>query len=307
MSQLVGYSLNSCPEAYLQSLKSLLAAFVQPENRTLQCIEEHVIAIIADYVRDRLEDQSPFSVLSVGSGDGENDLPFLEILSKLCQGKDKKAQMFARAIEPNSKSLEGFRAKAEHLPESLKNIADVDFEWCPMTFQKYIEQKKKDDVKFDVVHFLHSIYYAGRLDTALEHCYEKELGAKGVILTIMNDEDGPFVKYGKAFSDQGLILNPGVYSSNKDVRDVAEKNGWKYAECPGETKPFDITTIFDSSSQQGNKLLDFLTHCVNVSETANQDNLMKILNFWQSQCFDDDRGRKIIRWKTRAVIILKGL
>ncbi|XP_078354950.1 histamine N-methyltransferase-like [Oculina patagonica] len=305
MSQIVGCSLNSCPEAYLQSLKSFLAAFVQPENRTIQCIEEHVITIIADYVRDRLEDQSPFSILSVGSGDGENDLPFLEILSKLCQEKDKKAQMFTRAIEPINNSLEGFRAKAEHLPESLKIIADV--EWCAMTFQKYVEQKKKEDVKFDVVHFLHSIYYAGPLDTALKHCYEKELKEKGVILIIMNDEDGSFVKYGRAFSDQGLILNPEVYNSNKDVRDVAEKNGWKYVECPGETKPFDITTIFDSSSQQGNKLLDFLTHCVDVRETASQDNLMKILNFWQNQCVDDDLGRKIIRWKTRAVIILKGL
>ncbi|XP_078381532.1 histamine N-methyltransferase-like [Oculina patagonica] len=177
-----------------------------------------------------------------------------------------------------------------------------------MTFQKNVEQKKKTDVKFDVVHFIHSLYFVGPLETALEHCYEKELGTKGVIFSIASDEENPFVKYGRMFSDHGLILNPEVYNSNKDVRDLAKKNGWKYVECPGETISLDITAIFDRSSEQGNKLLDFLTQCVNVRETASQDNLMKILKFWQNECIDDGRGRKIITgWKLRAVIILKGL
>ncbi|XP_078381533.1 histamine N-methyltransferase-like [Oculina patagonica] len=307
MSQLVGRSLICCPDAYLRSLESFLAS-LDRGNGVLECIEEHIITTIADYVRDRLEDQSPFSILSVGSGDDENDLPFLESLSKLYPGKNKKAQIFERAIEPDKDRLEEFGSKAEHLPESLKSVADVDFEWCAMTYQKYVEQKKKaDDVKFDAVHFIHSIYYAGPLETALEHCYEEELGAKGVILSIMNDEDHPLVKYKRMFSDQGLILNPGAYYSSKEVRDVAEKSGWKYVECPGETKSLDITAIFDRSSEQGNKLLDFLTHCVNVRETASQDNLMKVLNFWQNECTEDGRGKKIIGLKTRAVIILKGV
>ena len=306
MSQLGGCSLISCPEAYLQSLESFLASF-EPGNRTLECIEEHAIAIIAEYVRDRLEDQSPLSILSVGSGDGENDLPFLEILSNLYRGKDKKVEMFERAIEPDKNRLEEFHTKAENLPESFKSRADIQFEWCAMTYQNYVEQKKKEDVKFDVVHFLHSIYFVGPLETTLEHCYEQELGTKGVILVIMSDEESPFVKYGRAFSGQGFILIPGAYCSNKDARDVAEKNGWKYVECPGETRPCDITVIFDRSSQEGNKLLDFLTQCVNVRETVSQDSLMKILNFWQNQCVDDDRGRKVLRWKTRAAIIFKGV
>ena len=305
MSQLGGYSLISCPEAYLQSLESLHAALFEPRNHTCECIEEHVITTIAEYVLNRLEDQSPFSILSVGSGDGENDLPFLEILSHPCRGTDNKVQIFERAIEPDNNRLEKFRAKAENLPESLTSRADIQFEWLPMTYQKYVKQKKKEDVKFDVVHFIHSIYYVSPLETTLEHCYERELGAKGIIISIINDEENPVVKYGRVFSAQGITLNPGAYYNNKDVRDVAEKNGWKYVECPGETSPCDITAIFDHSSQQGNKLLDFLTHCVNVRETVSQDSLKKILSFWQNQCVDDDRRRKIIGWKTRAAIIFK--
>ena len=306
MSQSVGRSLISCPEAYLQSLGSFFASIKHGKSTTLECIEEHFLTNIADYVRDRMEDQTTFSILSVGSGDGENDLPFLENLSKLCQVKDKKVDIFVRAIEPDKKRLEVFRVKAENLPESLKSRADFEFEWLQMTCQRNVEKRKKADVKFDVVHFIHSIYYTG-LETALEHCYERELGIRGVILSITNDEDNPIVKYARAFSEKGLILNPGAFYSNRDIRDVAEKNGWKYVECPGETRPCDITAIFDSSSQQGNKLLDFLTHCVNVRATVSQENLMKILNFWQNECVDNDSRRKIIRWKIRAVLILKGL
>ena len=305
MSRRVRCSLISCPEAYLKSLESFNAS-LPAGNHTLECIEEHVVTLIADCVGDRLENQSPFSILSVGSGDGENDVAFLENLSKVWRGKDKKAQIFARAIEPDKNRLEGFRAKAEHLPESLKSRADIEFEWFPITYQQYVVEKKKVEVKFDVIHFIHSIYYTG-FETALEHCYEKELGEKGIILAIMNDEDNPFVKYGRVFSGQGLLLVSGVYCSNKDISDVAKKNGWKYVECPGETRPCDITAIFDRSSPHGNKLLDFLTQRLNVRETVSEENLTTILNFWQNECVDNDSERKMIRWKTRAVLILKRL
>ena len=56
----------------------------------------------------------------------------------------------------------------------------------PMTYDEYIEHTKSKVVKFNVVHFLHSIYYIGPdLETALKHCYEKELGLKGVIFQLL--------------------------------------------------------------------------------------------------------------------------
>ena len=85
-----------------------------------------------------------------------------------------------------------------------------------------------------------------------------------------------------------------------------KRNGWKYVQCPGETMTCDITAIFDRSSVEGNCLLDFLTHCVNFRLTASQDKLQKILTFWQDECIEDGCGRKLIRWQTRAVMIIKG-
>ena len=112
-------------------------------------------------------------------------MSFIEMLSKTRRGIAVNSQFFERAIKPDKTKLESFRAKAEDLPESLKSKADdIKFEWFPMTYLKYVEQKKENDVKFDVIHFLHTIYYVGSgtgLETALKHCYETELGPKGVI------------------------------------------------------------------------------------------------------------------------------
>ena len=298
-----GRSLISCPEAYLKSFKSFISSF-EPGNVTLNCIEEHVVPLIKDI---NLEDHSPLCILSVGSGDGVNaDLPFIEMPCKAGQKEVDKRHFVERAIEPEKVQLEAFRAKAENLPESLKSRADIEFEWLPMTYQEYVEQKKTDDVKFDVVHFFHSIYHV-ELETALEHCYEKELGEKGVILCILTGYDGAYAKYGRAFSSQGLIQNPGAYRSNKEITDVAKKNRWKYVECSGENKNLDITAIFDSSSVDGNHLLDFITHWAHVRMTAGPENLQKILDFWANECFEDGHGRKLANFQLKTVVIFKGL
>ena len=76
-------------------------------------------------------------------------------------------------------------------------------------------------------------------------------------------------------------------------------------ECPGETRLCDITAIFDGSSVEGNHLLDFLTHWVNVSQTASQENLQKILNFWENECTENCHGKKKVKMMLSMVIIFK--
>lgn len=56
---------------------------------------------------------------------------------------------------------------------------------------------------------------------------ERDWGSKGVILCIIQSEDSASVKYDKTFSSQVMILNLGTYYSNRQVKDVAENNGWK--------------------------------------------------------------------------------
>lgn len=309
-AELGGRSLVSCQEAYAKSLNSFIASLDSKKgNLTLKCLEGHVVPLLMDLFKVHTSEKLPFCVLSVGSGEGSNDLCLIQMLIKSLQGTGIRPRIFQRAIEPDEARLESFRAKAEDLCVRLMSgVADVDFEWFPMTYDEYIEQTKSEVVKFNVVHFLHSIYYIGPdLETALKHCYEKELGPKGVIFSITPDVNSPYARYGQVFSLEGLILSPGSYYSNKEVIGVAKRNGWKYKECSGESISCNITAIFDRSSVEGNLLLDFLTQWKNISQTAGEQNLKKILSFWEKESTVSSYGQKLVKFENRTVMIFKGL
>ena len=138
-----GRPLITCPESYLLSLKSCYAA-LEHGNPTSECIKEHVAPLFSDHVRSLLEAHSPFCVLSVGSGEGSVDLAFIEMLSKLQRERVGKCQLFQRNVEPDKTVLEVFRSKVEHLPERLQSRPDIEFEWCPITYQEYVERKKTE-------------------------------------------------------------------------------------------------------------------------------------------------------------------
>ena len=292
--------LSSHPEAYSRAFQCFLDSCDQ-ENSILKCITEHITPLIVNNRIQDLFNSSPFRVLSVGSGEGENDINILEALSKILPNKekDKPISFVNRVVEPAVDRLSAFHARAENLPESLKNVR---FEWIPATFQEYVQQKrdKKEDTQMSLVHFIHSIYYVD-IEEALIHCYENELGSKGIIITVCQAEDDVMFKYSKEFPKIRTASYP-----EKCVAAVAREKGWLYYECPGDYNRLDIKSVFDGLSPEGNDLLDFLTDMVDVRKLEDEDTVNNILNFWMEQSFSDEDGKRIVKLKDRAVIILKG-
>ncbi|XP_078378537.1 histamine N-methyltransferase-like [Oculina patagonica] len=297
--------LSSHPEAYSRSFQCFLASTNQ-ENAILQCIEKHIVPVITKRISDlqevRASNKSPYRVLSVGSGEGENDISILKALNdKIPLAVGESLSLFNRVIEPDVDRLASFRTKAENLAEHFRRHANIDFEWIPMTFEEYTSQKKADDVKFNVVHFMHSIYYLG-VEDALVHCYEKELGKEGIIISIAQSEEDPMMMFAAKFPDVRSPSTP----RNRDVVATATQRGWRHFACPGDSNNLDITNIFDSSSREGNNLLDFLTNRVDVRQNEEKETLERILKFWKDQSFMSEQGRKIVKLRDNAVIILKG-
>ena len=295
--------LSSHPEAYSRSFQCFLASTNQ-ENVILKCIQEHIISsirkeLVSDLLESRSPADSPFRVLSIGSGEGENDIHLLEAFSKILQKQREAISIIDRVIEPDKEMLSTFREKVASLS---KEPANSVFEWVPMTFEEYKSQKSTDDVKFDVVHFIHSIYYLDEKE-ALLHCYEKELGEKGVIISIAQDNGNP-IRILAHLPDLGPHV--AAYPRNADVIAVAIEQGWKYFTCPGDSKSVDITTMFDSFSPEGNHLLDFLTHTKDIRQNEEKEIVESIMNFWKEQSFINEHGKRIVELKDNAVIIVKG-
>ena len=296
---------SSNPEENSHSFQSFLALSNQ-ESTILNCIKEHIFPLIDEGIREilntRTSNGSPFRVLSVGSGEGQNDINILKALTDNNRRVDGEAiAVMNRVVEPHLGRLDRFRSKAEKLHEYFQGRATIDFEWMPTTFQEYTSQKKAHDVTFDLIHFTHSIYYVG-VEEALIHCYEKELGKAGIIISIAQAEDDPMLKFARKFPEQRSPSFP----RNKDVVSIAIKRGWKFFACPGDSNSLDITTIFDSSSREGNYLLDFLTNRVQLRQNEEMETVRKILKFWKQQSFVNAEGRRIVDIRDHAVIIVKG-
>ena len=120
------------------------------------------------------------------------DMEIMKIVEEELQKSDQARHMkiFNRAIEPNEYSCGLYKEAIENLPNTL-NDYQTEFEICQQTFQGYKESQRRQEastVKFDMVHFIHSIYYVD-IKQALMHCFEKELSEQGVLVCLIEGQD----------------------------------------------------------------------------------------------------------------------
>lgn len=217
--------------------------------------------------------EQSLNVLSIGSGNGQTDLFLLKVIKEELMKTDPghSVKIFNRAIDPNLYSCDLYRAAIENLPSPL-NDGKVAFEICQQSFEEY-QQSHREPLNFDIVHFIHSIYYVD-IEKALMHCFEKELYDKGEVICIA--------------SRRGLIcsvvskLQWHVGSEIYDVVDkmiqIANKNGWKI-EVHDQEYSIDVTEVFDPQSTEGNLLLDFLTQTENFRNTEDKEFVEETLSF----------------------------
>lgn len=103
--------LSSQPDAYSRAFQRFLASCDQ-EGAILKCIQKHIMPIVTNNIPVLQENGSPFRVLSVGSGEGENDINILKALNELLskQGKAVTPSLVNRVIEPDVTRLNAFRS-----------------------------------------------------------------------------------------------------------------------------------------------------------------------------------------------------
>jgi len=227
-------------------------------------VEEMLRERLPSLVPKRLHDSQQLNILSVGSGNGEKDLLVLKVIRESLRSNDKgtEVKIFNRAIEPNICFCDLYNEAIENMQQATK------FEICEQSFQEYGQHTEKEPVKFDLVHFIHSIYYVD-MEEALCHCFEKELGENGVFVCIVSDHDlinlvlakQPTNGYGQK---DGAIEN---LEKAGQLVEIAKSKGWKHEVYMNEYS-IDVTEVFDPKSTEGNLLLDFLTHTINFRETA---------------------------------------
>lgn len=268
-------------------------------------VEEMLRERLPSLVSRRLHDSQQLNILSVGSGNGEKDLLVLKVIRESLRSHDNgtEVKIFNRGIEPNTCFCDLYNEAIENMLTPSVDQA-TKFEICEQSFQEYSQHTEKEPLKFDVVHFIHSIYYLD-MGEALCHCFEKELGENGVFICIVSGGDLVHLILAKQPKDwhgqeDGASEN---LENARQLVEIAKRKGWKH-EVYIKEYSIDVTEVLDPKSTEGNLLLDFLTHTVNFRETAEKQLVEETLAIVRDHTTLKD-GKRLGKKKDSLVALYK--
>ena len=282
---------------YLKSLIMFRAKTGQTK-KNIEMLQRHWPPLI----QKMLPECRQLNILSVGSGEGEMDMTILKIMKEELKKSEHGChiKIFNRAIEPNEYSCDVYKAATENLPSPLDD-QKTDFEIFQQTFEEY-QESQKEPIRFDIVHFMHSIYFVDVEETLL-HCFEKELSDNGHLVCLVTGKDLTYSVLSKQKAHwHGKDVASEIETAEKLIQ-IANENDWKH-ETYTEEYWIDVTEVFDPKSTNGNLLLDFLTHTVNFRETADKQLVEETLALIKDLSFVKD-GKRFGEKKESLVVIYK--
>ena len=240
------------------------------------------------------------NILSIGSGNGQTDLSFLRVIKEELIKTDlgHNVKIFNRAIEPNLCSCGLYKAAIENLPSPLDD-GKTAFDICQQSFEEY-QQSHREPLSFDIVHFIHSIYFLD-IEKALLHCFEKELSDKGKLICIAARRDLACSVLSKLQQKLQWHVGSEIYDVVDKMIQIANKNGWKI-EVHDQEYSIDVTEVFDPHSIEGNLLLDFLTQTENFRNTEDKEFVEETLSFIRDLTFVKDG--KLFGEKKESLVVI---
>ena len=270
--------------------------------KNVEIMRDHMPSMIQKLLHS-VQDRTSFNILSVGSGTGDMDLEILKIVKDELQRSQGYHQMkiFNRAIEINKYPCDLYKA-------AIKNFNDqqADFDLRHQSFEEYAEESTLEQLKFDIIHFIHSIYYVD-IEAVSKHCIENELQDNGRLVFIVERPDLiSSVVEKQRFPDwHGTPdeKNPESFETAEKMFEIAEKYGWKH-EIYTHEYSIDVTEIFDPQSTEGNLLLDFITHTENYRGTADKKLLQETLALIEDLSTLKD-GKRLGQKKESLIFIYK--
>jgi SAM-dependent methyltransferase len=193
---------------------------------------------IQDNLRGNLPDKENFSVLSIGSGTGDFDFQFIQIL------KSKFKNLEYVALEPNEVFCQEFKTRIASIP-----IHNVKFETHSVPFEEFNIGKR-----FDLIHLTHCLYYISDRQRAILKALDMIFDDGLVLIFIqtpmgINHIQRMFLKRIKGSGDEMF--------SSKELQAILDHHQIPY-QLDVVDSFLDISDCFRANSEAGEDLLSFI-------------------------------------------------
>ncbi|MEM7199805.1 MAG: class I SAM-dependent methyltransferase [Planctomycetota bacterium] len=186
---------------------------------------------------------APYRVLSVGCGSGVADVAIAKALAK------RTDNLRYVGVDPNRVECEEFEARFAEAA-----LPGAQLEVCPVPFDAFEPVDARGQKRaFDLVHFVHCLYYMGDASDALRRA--RRLLAPGGQLVIVQ---GP---RGRLNDLSGRFYAKGYHQETMFAADLAEQlDEWDWAyERDRIDAHVDVTPLLDDpASAKGEALRDFI-------------------------------------------------
>ncbi|XP_028411719.1 histamine N-methyltransferase-like [Dendronephthya gigantea] len=284
-------------EGYYYKRYNVFKRYCKQEEEGLQTLQTYLPIRIEKLINSSVEKQHEFKILSVGSGTGDVDLKFVEILLeelKKHSSDDQNTTIYLRVVEPNSSSCKQFSDAVE-----ARRDLPIHIDIRAQTFDEYIQIEQNAGIAFDIIYFIHSIYFIEE-EKAIPYCLEEILKDRGCLFFMYSDE-GMLKQVSfeiERRSNDRLIK----FTEKKGPKliEIVEKLDWKY-EVHSHQNCIDVSEIV-VGSDSGDLLLDFITHEVDFRKNADASLVDRVLAVTKNASFVKDG--KYLCMKTDTLLVV---
>nr|XP_054766441.1 histamine N-methyltransferase A-like [Lytechinus pictus] len=218
---------------------------------------------IVDKLSVKCQSADPLRVLGIGSGAGNIDCAMLEQLLPTFP------RINNTIVEPSEAQNDLFKNLIKEKGDALKGAS---FEWSAETSDQYLDKafsSGAQPLKFHFIHAVHVLYYASDLKQSLKRLYDM-LEDGGLLFIVNLSRNSTIIKVHRKMNEivadmRPLLLTDEQIEAALDSQDMPHTGQQVDRYIQG-------TAMFGEGSQEGDHLLDFLTHSKGFRRAA-PDNL----------------------------------
>ncbi|CAH1263435.1 HNMT [Branchiostoma lanceolatum] len=286
----VGRLINYSPERYLACMKALRAAYGNDQINRDPAYCQSFGAKLPDSTL--CEPGTDVRVLGIGSGSGDVDSA---LLKKLLQ---RHNSVYNRVVEPSEEMIELYKTGVSE----DTSLGAVKFDWRQQTAEEYFQTKHPKDTKFHLIHAIHVLYHVDDLHATLRDMWEQLADGGYMLIAIKSGNDAGAKLWYKLWEEfgQGDRLETSLRTSD-DVKHWLDAKGISYVTSDEDGFAFNvnISECFNEESEEGRKILDFLTQTPHVSSMPEirsmaLEHLRRIIRLWLMGRFFTKENSKLL-------------
>ncbi|XP_077996669.1 histamine N-methyltransferase A-like [Glandiceps talaboti] len=244
-----------------------------------------------------VDTQKKLRVLSIGCGNGNNDVPIINALI------GRYSKIVYDLVEPAEKYLNDVKILIELKKKEWKGVTFIPH---LQTMEKFIADKKKENgdqsITYDVIHSLHSIYYfKDQVATVRMLC--DWIQKDGLLLLRIGSGNWKNI-YAK-YCEICKIPEKKQQTAITLMADLKDFPGIEIKRKPVRKRHFKINQCFQEDSEDGNKMLDMIFGVADFRKNVPQEKATFLLGYMK-ECCEREGDDLFISDNDNDVVITKG-